>query len=101
MQRNIQRLSRVGLFGGPVNRSTSTKILGSDATPIHMQKRNCYPGYRSNVPTAISLGVLSSPFFATYLIYKSYFHKADVRNTNLNESNVPEQCQSTRRPGKM
>ena len=97
----MQRLSRgPGLFGSAVNRSPSTKILNS-GTPIQMQQRNCYPGYRENflLPIGILAGILTSPFFA----YKSwkYFHNNNDKNTNLNEINVSEDHSSRIRPGKM
>jgi hypothetical protein len=93
------------------NRYPGSKILGFGAIP-KMQKRHYYPGYQTDLLISMGLwaGIFASPFFATYLAYKSYkyFHnnyeivkknKMDDENTNSNEKNVTEEYQSTRRPG--
>lgn len=112
MQRNMQRLSRLGLFGGSVNKSPNTKILGSGATPIQMQKRH-FGGYPEIQPGHIAafLGVciagISIPTLATYYSYKYFQDNYQIVRKNkktgndLNEENFTEEYQSTRRPGKM
>lgn len=86
------------------------KILGFGATP-KMQKRHYYPGYQTDLLISMGLwaGIFASPFFATYLAYKSYkyFHNnyEIVRKNkmndkaNINEKNISENQKSIRRPG--
>lgn len=87
------------------NRYPSSKILGF-GTPIQMQKRNVWNGddmAKAFVFGIGSLAILSNKsymyFYNNYQIVRK--DKKNGKNTDLNEKNVTEEYQSTRRPGKM
>lgn len=92
------------------NRYPSSKILGF-GTPIQMQKRHCYGPSDKQFATFL-VSIVTIPSLAIYLTYKSFSYlynnyevvrkdKKNGKNTDLNEKNVTEEYQSTRRPGKM